>query len=292
MKFIPNSVTQAVGRQVLTAKANSPHVFFVGGVIGVLGGTYLACKATLKLSDTLDEIHEDVESVKGINEDGKYSDQGEYYRDLGYVYGQAAYKVGKLYAPAIATQALSIAALTGSHVQLTRRNTALMAALGTVHRAYNDYRERVREEFGEEKELDIYHSVENKVAPMPDGTKASVKVADPSKWSPYAKFFDESNPNWTKDPEVNRLFIQAQQNYLNHKLQARGYVLLNEAYDQLGIEHSRAGCVVGWAIGPDGDNYIDFGMFDAYSRDFVNGNERSILLDFNVDGVIYDKLGD
>jgi hypothetical protein len=58
----------------------------------------------------------------------------------------------------------------------------------------------------------------------------------------------------------------------------------------LGIERSRAGAVVGWVIGKEGDNYVDFGLFDCDSSRFVNGWERSILLDFNVDGVIWDKI--
>jgi hypothetical protein len=43
------------------------------------------------------------------------------------------------------------------------------------------------------------------------------------------------------------------------------------------------------------DNYINFGIFDGTTevlRDFVNGLEGAILLDFNVDGVIYNKLED
>jgi hypothetical protein len=90
---------------------------------------------------------------------------------------------------------------------------------------------------------------------------------------------------------MNRLFVTCQQNYLNHVLQVRGHVFLNEAYDALGLERSTAGAVVGWVMGDNGDNYIDFGIFEAQNARFVNGSERSILLDFNVDGVIYDKIG-
>ena len=50
--------------------------------------------------------------------------------------------------------------------------------------------------------------------------------------------------------------------------------------------------VVGWVLG-NGDNCIDFGIWDSANekaRDFVNGREGAILLDFNVDGVIYDLI--
>jgi hypothetical protein len=63
----------------------------------------------------------------------------------------------------------------------------------------------------------------------------------------------------------------------------------------LGVPRSKAGSVVGWIItGNVTDAYVDFGVWnndaDHNVRDFVNGREGSILLDFNVDGVIYDKI--
>lgn len=296
MKFVPVKVTRTVGRQILVAKKNSPHIFFGAGVIGVIGSTVMACRATLKVSDVLDEIKTDAEDVKQLAEVNHANgvteyDDGEYQKDLAYVYGRGAVRVVRLYGPAFVVGSASIASLTGAHVSLTRRNAALTAAVAAVTAAYEDYRSRVMEELGPDRELDIYHSVDRKEASV-DGKKEIVAVADPNKFSPYARFFDEASTNWTKDPEVNRLQVQSVQNYLNNLLQVRGHVFLNEAYDALGLDRSSAGAVVGWVIGEDGDNYIDFGMFEASERGraFVNGWERSILLDFNVDGVIYDKI--
>ena len=83
---------------------------------------------------------------------------------------------------------------------------------------------------------------------------------------------------------------------MNEKLLAQGHVYLNEVYDALGIPRSKAGQIVGWVYNPDnpvGDNYIDFGIYQtnrAVARDFVNGYEKVILLDFNVDGNILDLM--
>ena len=125
--------------------------------------------------------------------------------------------------------------------------------------------------------------------------KEEIEVPAGQVVSQYARYFDECNPNWTKDPEQNRYFITCVQNMLNDRLRSVGHVFLNEAYEALGFKHSSAGAVVGWVYDPaDGkDNYIDFNIFDEESfskREFVNGYERSILLDFNVDGVIYDLI--
>lgn len=296
MKVVPYAVTRSIGNSILKTKSNSPHIFFAAGVAGIVGGTVLACRATLKLEDTLESINYDISAVKDLYESKKdidapgIYDETEHYKDLAYVYSKGASKLVRLYAPAVVVGVASVGALTGAHVQLTRRNAALTATVGMLSTAYEAYRDRVREELGTEREIDIYHAVDTTVVTNPDGAKEVVKVVDPNKLSDYSKFFDESCSAWEKDAEINRLKVQHEQNWFNEKLRARGHVFLNEVYDAFGMERTSAGSVVGWVLGGDGDNYIDFGLFDAYSSRFVNGLERSILLDFNVDGVIFDKI--
>lgn len=305
MYIVPNSLIRTVSRQVLLAKKHSPHIFFAAGIAGTITSTVLACRATLKLSDTLDDIKEDLVTVKDMREgvnsnqmillDGEELKSGPYsevdwYQDTFYVYSKASLKLVKLYAPSVIIGVVSIGALTGSHIQLVRRNTALMAAYAAVQQAFEEYRERVRYQYGEERELDIYHGVNTEVIETSDGDKLERKIIDPNRYSMYARFFDEYSCHWQKDPELNRLFVQCQMNYANNLLRARGHLFLNEVYDMLGIDRSSAGQVVGWVLNGAGDNYVSFGMFDAYNSAFVNGAERSILLDFNVDGVVYDKI--
>jgi hypothetical protein len=290
MKIIPKSVVRTASRQILKAKKNSPHIFFVAGVTGTIVSTVLACRATLKLSDTLDEIKTDIEAAKPNSPTEEFMNDNAYHRDMVYVYGKASLKLVKLYGPPILIGAASVGALTGSHVQLARRNTALMAAYAAVSQAYDDYRERVRNKLGEEAELDIYHAASTELVKNKDGEIEEGKLVDPNRYSPYAQFFDAFSRHWQRDPELNRIFVQVQQNYANHRLNAYGHVFLNEVYDSLGIDRSRAGAVVGWVKNGEGDGYIDFGIFEAFNSAFVNGHERSILLDFNVDGVIYDKI--
>lgn len=290
MKIVPNVISQKLGRQVLIAQKNSPKILFVVGIAGVVTSTVLACRATLKLDNKLTDFRKDVDVLKDkekrIGANG-YT-QNDHNKAIVVTYSKNSFEIVKLYAPSVVIGGISIAALTTSHVTLTRRNTALTAAYSAVQASYEAYRERVKKEIGETKELDIYHAVEKHETEI-DGKLKTIKAADPNKWSPYARFFDETSPNWTKFPEQNRLFVQCQQNYLNDTLHARGHVFLNEAYEALGLPHSKAGAVVGWVVG-NGDNYIDFGIFDAYNAQFVNGFERTILLDFNVDGVIWDKI--
>ena len=125
------------------------------------------------------------------------------------------------------------------------------------------------------------------------GIQDKPKIRETHEPSPYAVFFDETSAAWTKNPECNKLFLLRQQEYANAKLRARGYLFLNEVYETLGVPRTSAGQLIGWVYdeeNPVGDNYVDFGIFTKRNGKFVNGFEKSVLLDFNVDGNILDRL--
>ena len=93
------------------------------------------------------------------------------------------------------------------------------------------------------------------------------------------------------------MFLTNQQSHANDLLRANGYLFLNDVYEMLGFQKTRAGQQVGWIYDPDNnsesDNYVDFGIYDVHkkgSREFVNGYESAIILDFNVDGPIMNKV--
>lgn len=291
--FIPNAISQKVGRQILKTSKHSPSILFGVGVVSMVGTVVTASRATLQLEDTLEEIEKKKATAKNLlgHNLENYTEES-YKHDMVVLHSRGAMAVAKLYAPAIGLGVLSIVAFTSSHVILTKRNAALVAAYGALDKAFNEYRDRVEKKFGKEVENEIRYDLQDeKVKDEETGKIKTVK--QPNGTSIYARFFDEYCPNWSPEGEYNRIFLQAAQNYANDLLLSRGHVFLNEIYDNLGMERSRAGAVVGWVLSDDGDNFIDFGIFDRNrdgARDFVNGREGSILLDFNVDGVIYDKI--
>ena len=125
--------------------------------------------------------------------------------------------------------------------------------------------------------------------------KSNLTPFDAAKYrvSPYARWFNDRCLGWNKDPEYNKHFLLSQQNYANELLKARGYIFLNQIYDLLGLPRTRAGQVVGWIYdvnNPLGDNFIDFGLYNNYNEDFINDYTESVLLDFNVDGMILDRI--
>jgi hypothetical protein len=296
MRFVPNAVTRAAARQVLLTQKNSPTILFGVGVVGAVAATVLACRATLKLNNTIDDIHkEKLLLEERIGEPGLSDD--DHKRDMAFFYIRTGFEISKMYAPAVALGAFSIGCLGGSHHILTKRNAGLTAAYAAVDKAFKDYRRRVVDEYGQEKDLELRHGVisrEHTTTNKKGEEKVkTVKSFNPSELSGYARHFDQTSPEWQREPTYNAAFLRAKQQYLNDMLQSRGYVFLNEAYRELGIPQCAAGQAVGWVLGDGGDNYVDFGIFNLQSeaaRAFVNGLEASILLDFNVDGVIIDKV--
>lgn len=298
MKFIPNAITQKFGRQLLLAEKGAPKWLFAAGIAGTVVSTVLACKATLKLEGKLEDMQNDINDIKSrpAPTNGVAIDVKQDRKDLAYAYAKGSADIIKLYAPAVVVGTISIAALTKSHVMLTQRNMALTAAFGALQTSFDQYRERVKEEIGEEKERDIHNGIVREKVTV-DGKVKTVAVKKPGFGSPYARVFDELNRNWTKNADLNRNFILCQQNHLNDLLQARGHVFLNEAYDLLGMERTPAGQAVGWVVNnPNGDGMIDFGIYAVYedkyvNAGFINGAEPSILLDFNVDGEVWNLIG-
>jgi hypothetical protein len=286
-KILPAGVSRQLSKTILKTKRNSPHILFGAGLGGAAVATVMACKATLQAEPMLDQIKNEVEATK---ERGPYASQKEETRAVALVYAKGAGHIVHVYAPAIIIGGLSVAALTGSHVQLTRRNTALKGTLAATMLAFSEYRGRVREVLGEEKEKDLFNGLESQTIKHPDGTKELVKIRTRPGLSLYAKQFDRTNPKWQKNSEMNRAFIQIQQDIANHDLNARGYVFLNDVYEALGFERTKAGQHVGWVRNGDGDGYIDFGLQEIHNAGLVDGTNKEAWLDFNVDGVIENLL--
>lgn len=289
---LPPAVTTRYHRTKLVGRKNMPHIAFGLGVVGVVGSTVLACRATLKLSDTLTEIEQDLADARDIPNDPNIEDEDR-RRDISVAYVKSGVKLAKLYAPSVGLGVVSIGMLTGAHIDLSRRNAALVTAYASSIKFFEEYRDRVIDEIGETRESEIYRAYSTPEDEDGDGPLLR-PLTDPNKISPYARFFDEASREWQKDAELNRLFVMCQQNFANEKLRAQGHLFLNEVFDLLGLDRTPAGSVVGWVIGGknhQGDNYVDFNIYDPCNASFLDGSERSVLLDFNVDGVIYDKIG-
>ena len=288
---IVKSVNGLFSKTSFQLKKHSPEILVVAGVIGVVTSAVMACKATTKVNEILDKTKEDVEAIHKCEEDESMKEQyssEDAKKDLTIVYAQTGVKFAKLYGPSVVLGALSITSILASNNILRKRNVALGAAYAAIDKGFKEYRNRVIERFGEEVDRELKYNLKAKkfeetVVDEETGKEKKVKkngfVVSPADISGYARFFEK----YTQD------------RYANDLLKAKKRVFLNDVYEMLGLPRTKAGQIVGWVYDPEspkGDNYIDFGLYAdnlSYS-DYVNGFDQAILLDFNVDGNIWDLM--
>ena len=288
-------------------KKHSPEILAVVGVVGIVASTVMACKATTKVSTIVDETKETIDTIHEALENEKCTPEGEIYtqedatKDLAIVYTQAGWKFVKLYGPSVALGIASIACMVGSNQILRKRNVALAAAFATVDKSFKEYRGRLIDRFGNDLDRELRFNIKAKeieeTVVDENGNETvvtkTIQVVDPNAYSMYSVVFCEGSMGWTKNPELNKAFLIQQQNYANDKLRMQGKLSLNEVYDMLGVPRTSYGQLAGWVWTDDdtlGNNYVDFGIFDVNNPkacDFVNGEERSIILDFNCIGDAY-----
>lgn len=282
-------------------RKNSPEILTGVGAVSIVAGTVLACKSTLKLSDTLEETKTNLHAIEEASKLEEYSAEDK-TKDLTIVYGKAIMDVVKLYAGPVLLTTTGLTCMMTSNKILRQRNAALTAAYVTIDKSFKEYRSRVAEKYGKDAEFRIRHNIQavelNDVSVDSEGNEIVnvEKGYTMPQGSDYMRVFDEFNPNYQRDAQYNLMFLNSQQRFANDKLQVEGVLFLNDVYDLLGFPRTQAGQVVGWTynMGEDNaDNYVDFGLqnvADPSIRDFINGYENSIWLDFNVDGPVWDKI--
>lgn len=305
---VSTSAARFAGKAEFTIKKNSPEILLGAGIVGFVGTVVLACRATCRADEVL-EFHRrkikdinDAKEIADADPEGEMSYDIEIYRqDKAIRYLKTTGNLAKLYAPTVAVGALSLACILTSRNIMQKRYLGVVAAYNGLSAAFEEYRKRVRDEYGEGldkhfrygttyDELPVYDENGKKTKEKEKVEKTETEMVVPN--DDTCRFFDSSNPNWDKNPTFSMMWLRGQQNILNDILHTRGHVFLNEVYDALGFPHTPQGAVLGWIDG-EGDNCIDFGLYDPNKesvRRFVNGVDNVIMLEFNHDGVIWDKI--
>lgn len=302
---VMNVLKSNMNKALFVMKNKSPELLIGSGIVLGIAAAVSACKATLKVEEVVDEAKMKLDKIHEAHEHGatehglSYSEE-DYQKDLVTQYTKTGVEFVKLYGPAVIMGCVSIGCILGGHRILTKRNAAITAAYTAVSKAYDAYNERVIEKYGKEEADNLKYGLKTEkiVETKEDengntvGEEKTIVTSDPIA-SPYSKFFDECSRCWKNNAEYNLMFLRGQQNLANDRLIANGYLFLNDVYDMLDIERTEEGQVVGWVYDKDRPTYVDFGIYNGVrerNRAFVNGYESSILLDFNVQGIIKDKF--
>lgn len=309
--FIRVSADIAKRASVLSVKLNAskPEIFIVGGVGFMIAGAIAACAVTHKAEDILEEHQEKIEALKEKKEkEESYSDK-EYRKDVTRTYVKTCVGVAKVYAIPAAAEALGTASILYGTKLFRAEQAAILASYGTLQTAFGNYRGRVKEVLGDEIEENLFNGTAEieRYEKDDDGKKKkkTYKFVDPI-LDPYTFIFEEvTAPSlWVPSASTNRMNVVAIQAEANRMLEANGYLFLNDVLRMLGMKETEISRKVGWIKHPsdqpyvvgDSEGFVDFGLFRGGDQlasaryEFLNGDEPSFTLHFNVQGVIIDKF--
>lgn len=325
---IMEKMTRTASKCGYKLKKASPTIMIVGAAIGGVTATVLACKATIKAQDILTEHNAQVESIHTTKQqiesgeiqqiesgeiqliEGETYTEKDYKSDITTTYVQTGLKLAKVYAPAVTLGAVSLGCMFGSHHIMSKRNASLTAAYIALDKAFEEYKSRVSDRFGSRVQEELEHNIKavelESKSTNEQGVEETIKEYKDiamQHTSPYTCIFDETVDTWQPDNMLNRNYLFLMEQAANKRLRTQGHLFLNDVLASLGTHggvtlKTPEGQIVGWIYDPNDptrQNHVDFGVTNYVKGDealnsFINGGERSVMLRFNCDGPIIDKI--
>lgn len=305
-KEFGKKITRMGNKLIFKAKKNSPELLLGAGIVGIIGTVVLASKETLTADEILKhhqskliDIQEAKEMVEDDPDSYEYDDE-LVQNDKRVLKVKTVGSLVKNYAPAITLGAVSIGCILASKNIMQKRYLGVVTAYNGLSEVFQLYRQRVIEDQGKEKDLEYRYGQKFKKEVTEiineDGSKEIVETYKPE--GPLdpknlkgngAIIFDSNNKNWQENFNLSIMFLRAQENVATDLLHSKGHLFLNDVYDLLGIDDTTEGAVLGW-LDNDGDGYVSFGIDGLTNPQKNIGDEYEIVLDFNHDGVMYDRL--
>lgn len=307
------NIKAVIGTVTFTLKKYSPEIFLGLGITGVGVSTVMACKATLKCENIINEHKERMAEVEEVISLAETNDIDytltDARKDRCLIITNTTISFIKIYGPSVTLMGVSIGCILGAHHIMSKRTVSLMAAYKVVEEAFMQYRERVVNELGVAKDSHFMYGTDTveKIETDTDenGKKKKIKTQKEElipgvKLSGFARIFEEEKPDqygswdgstqWSPVHDYNLSFLGMKEVYFNDRLTTKGFVTINDVFEQLGFPTTEAGMICGWRYKSNrGDGYISFRPNEIDGNWACGMDGDSIILDFNIDGVIFDQ---
>lgn len=208
-------------------RKHSPEILTAIGVAGMAVSVVFAVTATPKAIKLIEKEKEEAEK--------EYITKKEVVKT-----------VWKCYIPAAVTFAASAACIVGASKINFERNTALATAYTLSETAMMEYKKKVVEEVGTEKEATIQTKATSEKI---EGTPSVVNQMFVSGGSDVRCYDELSNSYFFTTVDK----LDKAVNELNRRMRDENYISLNDFYYEIGIEPNGLGDMLGWNID---DGYI------------------------------------
>lgn len=285
-------IQQMVGSVKLGAKRNAPELLLGLGLVTGTASIVLTGKASVKAKALTDGVQNKKLQLSGQFEVDCLTEE-EFKNELRSVYIKYALDLAKEYAVPVSLYAATVASVFASYKIQKNRQIALSTALAACTTAYTTLLGKLK--MGAEHGLTakevidgcevIQNGVDENGEPIYEKSQG-----EPVNDSLYKVRFDNYSTCWEKDKFQNESTLRSEECWANDRLRLQGYLFLNDVYDRLGLPRTKAGQIVGWIKGSNGDGFVDFGIVDAETYADVRFDYNAFDLEFNVDGDILTKF--
>jgi hypothetical protein len=202
---------------------NAPTILTGAAAVGVVGTAYLTGRATFKAAEVLKKA--------------EYFSEAENGRPL--TSKEKAQLCWRLYLPAAAMGALTISALISSNRIGNNRAAGLAAAASLSARAFEQYKDKVKEKFGENKSREVRDELAQDQVNTNPPSQQFVMMGTPGK----VLCLDA----WTKRYFWSTMeTIKKAQNDIDYKALHDDYPSLTDFYQRIGLEPTAASDNLGW----------------------------------------------
>nr|DAY44707.1 MAG TPA: hypothetical protein [Caudoviricetes sp.] len=282
---------------------HAPTILSVGASIGVVATSALAWRAGRTFEDVEYRNYERIKACQDRADEIPDEQVPAIERKNRLAF---ALDAARHIAPMMIVGGTTIALIYFSNSISRKRMAALSAAYFAVQNAFDNYKAKMTETLGKETvdkimapklpnigktaEEILSNDDRNDAADVTDAVLAMVRDC-----SPYARVISEtSSTAWDPNEDYTLMNLTEIQAWANRRLEKKGHLFLNEVFDQLGLSRMKEGAIVGWLKKGEGDGYVSFGDIEGSVYRVPDSEHKSIhsnvILDFNVDGVIWDKI--
>jgi hypothetical protein len=225
-----------LGSSKLYLKRNSSTILTCIGSVGVVATSIMAVKATPKAMKLLQKAKEE---------------KGEELTTV-----EKVTVAGPAYIPATVMGASTIVCIVGANVINKRQQASMMSAYALLDKSYKEYKAKVADIYGEEKEEEI----RNEIAKDHYSGQGVTNKKNTLFYDEFSKQYFEST--------IER--VQQAEYQLNRDLTMRDYAYLNEFYEYIGIDGIDSGWKLGWSVGA---------CFDLYWQNWIDFSHPKMILE-------------
>lgn len=253
-------------------KKHSPELCLIGGIIGFGVTIVLACKATTRVEEVLDQYEEakaKIEKAKAAAVDPELPEEErpvfteEDEKKAKFDATKTMWLgMAKKYAPVALSAAISVGLFLTSYKIINGRLVGLMGAYTALDNGFKKYRKNVVDAVGEEKEREIRTGVKKQMGFVKEKDETGKDVV--TEKSVYTKEEKDAMLNWNSvlfSRETSTEYVKGDQTYNRHKIHMaektlnedlfrNGFIFEKDLLERLGLPVTNESCIRGWIIDP------------------------------------------